>query len=101
MPDKTDKAVIATSAITGTATIATVTTTALGFTSSGIAAGSTAAVIQAGIGNVVAGSAFAGVQSLAATGVIYSVGLVSGVGLGACAIYGGYKLYKLLKKSPS
>ena len=41
---------------------------AFGFTSSGIAAGSIAAGIQAGIGNVVAGSTFAALQSFGALG---------------------------------
>ena len=42
--------------------------TVAGFTSSGIAGGSIAAVIQAGIGDVVAGSAFASLQSFGALG---------------------------------
>ena len=41
----------------------------VGFSSSGIAAGSVAAAIQSSIGNVAAGSAFATFQSMGATGV--------------------------------
>nr|XP_021003905.2 interferon alpha-inducible protein 27-like protein 2 [Parasteatoda tepidariorum] len=41
----------------------------LGFTGAGVAAGSVAAGIQSGIGNVVAGSVFAFLQSIGATGV--------------------------------
>jgi len=37
---------------------------AAGFTAAGVAAGSTAAAIQAGIGNVAAGSVFAAAQSI-------------------------------------
>jgi hypothetical protein len=31
-------------------------------------------------------------QSLEASGVFYALGLTGGIGLGICAIYGGYKL---------
>jgi hypothetical protein len=62
--------------------------TGLGFTSSGIAAASTAAGIQAGIGNVVAGSAFAVAQSLGALGAFVTMGVFGGIGLGIAAIYG-------------
>lgn len=41
-----------------------------GFTKAGVAAGSMAAGIQAGIGNVAAGSIFAVCQSIGATGVL-------------------------------
>jgi hypothetical protein len=51
----------------------------LGFTSGGVVAGSTAAVIQSGIGLVSSGSLFAGAQSLAATGALVSLPVV-GVG---------------------
>ena len=59
----------------------------LGFTSSGIAAGSIAAGLQAGIGNVVAGSAFATAQSLGATVAITMIGTAGGIVLVAG---GGY-----------
>ena len=80
----------------GTATAATVTW--LGFTSSGVAAGSIAAGLQAGIGNVVAGSAFAAAQSLAATGAIATIGATGGVAL---VVAGGYVAYKRFYSSPS
>ena len=54
---------------------------ALGFTTAGIAAGSAAATAQAGIGNVVAGSTFAFLQSAGATGL----GSVIGGTIGATA----------------
>jgi len=102
MPDKLDKAVIATSSVTGVLTATSGAATVAGFTSSGIAAGSAAAAMQAGIGNVVGGSAFAVAQSLGASGVFATLGAVSGVGLGVCALYGGYKLYKhMTVKKPS
>lgn len=98
MPDNLDKAVIATSAVSGVATVSSVALTGIGFTSSGIAAASTAAGIQAGIGNVAATSLFATVQSLGAAGVISTIGIVGGIGLGAGAIYGGIKLWQHLSK---
>jgi hypothetical protein len=92
MPDKTDKAVIVTSAASGVAATTGGVMTGIGFTSSGIAATSTAAGMQAGIGNVVAGSSFAVAQSLGASGVFYYLGLTGGIGLAVGAVYGGYKL---------
>ena len=47
--------------------------TQVGFTSAGIAAGSVAAGLQASIGNVVAGTTFAVLQSVAATGVVSAI----------------------------
>ena len=44
--------------------------TSIGFTSGGVAAGSVAAGVQAGIGNVTAGSAFAALQSIGTTGAV-------------------------------
>lgn len=98
MPSKTDKAVIAGSVASGTATLVGAGGTALGFTSSGIVGGSVAAGMQAGIGNVVAGSAFATAQSLGALGVLSTIGITGGLGLVAG---GGYLAYKLIKKSSS
>ena len=69
--------------------------TAAGFSTSGIAAGSAAAVLQVSIGNVAAGSAFAVAQCLGATGVIATLGVVGGACLLAVGtVYGGYKAYK-------
>jgi len=68
---------------------------ALGFSAGGVVAGSTAAGIQAGIGNVAAGSAFAIAQSIAMGGTVPigctaigggiggAVGTAFGVGAGA------------------
>jgi hypothetical protein len=73
--------------------------TGLGFSSSGIAAASTAAGIQAGIGNIVAGSAFAAVQSLGALGAFAIMGLVGGIALLLFgAIYVGYKIYQFVQE---
>jgi hypothetical protein len=96
MPSKIDKAVIGTSVASGAVTIVGAGGTALGFSSSGIVGGSVAAGMQAGIGNVVAGSTFATMQSLGALGVLSTVGVVGGVGLVAG---GGYLAYKLIKKT--
>lgn len=71
--------------------------TAAGFTSSGVAAGSMAAGIQAGIGNVAAGSLFATCQSVAATGLLFTA-LPVVIGIGAVSGL-GYFLYKKNKKS--
>lgn len=69
--------------------------TSAGFTSSGVAAGSIAAGVQAGIGNVAAGSTFAALQSIGATGALavslpitIAAGVTGGIG------YGIYKLFK-------
>jgi len=66
----------------------------LGFGKAGIAASSTAASIQGGIGNVAAGSIFATAQSIGATGALTKVGLigVSG-GLTTKGLCKGYKIY--------
>jgi hypothetical protein len=62
----------------GTGTVIAATgLTAAGFTSAGIAGGSLAAAWQSSIGNVAAGSAFATLQSLGATGTIAAVGSVA------------------------
>lgn len=51
---------------------------AIGFTAEGIAAGSIAAGIQSGIGNVVAGSAFATLQSAGMSGALNAIGAAAG-----------------------
>lgn len=56
---------------------------AAGFTTSGVAAGSIAAGIQSSIGLVQVGSAFAGMQSLGATGAVLTVGAPIAIGVGA------------------
>ena len=61
-----------------------------GFTSGGVAAGSIAAGVQAGIGNVVAGSAFSALQSVAATTVL---GTAAAPVLGAAGVVGGVALF--------
>lgn len=97
MPDKlnkADKAVITTSILSGIATTAASVMSTLGFSSAGIAAGSTAAGLQAGVGNVVAGSAFATAQSLGAIGAYTWMGVTGGVGLTIGAVYAGYKYFK-------
>jgi hypothetical protein len=64
-----------------------------GFTSSGIAAGSWAALWQSSIGNVVAGSTFATLQAYGATAAAASLGSV-GVGVVApIAVAGGIYCY--------
>ena len=60
---------------------------AVGFTSTGVAAGSTAAAMQAGIGNVAAGSAFAALQSAgaASAGGAVTTGIGAGVAIAGTA----------------
>ena len=69
----------------------------IGFTKAGIAANSIAAGIQSGVGAVKAGSMFATMQSLAAKGVISSIG-ATGMGIVGISIigYGIFKVGKLL-----
>lgn len=60
---------------------------AIGFTAEGIAAGSIAASIQSGIGNVAAGSAFASLQSAGMSGALNAIGAAAGtVSMAAGAI---------------
>lgn len=102
MVNTTDKVVIGTTTTSGALAATGWVSTLIGFTSSGIGAGTMAAGMQAGVGNVVAGSAFAGMQSLGATGVFFGLGAVGGVGLVAGGVYGGVKLYQHLKnKKPN
>ena len=65
----------------------------MGFTASGVVKGSIAAGIQATIGNVAGGSAFALVQSAAATTLVGTAAplVLAGVGVGAIG-YGAYRL---------
>ena len=66
----------------------------MGFTSTGVAAGSTAAGIQAGIGSVAAGSWFATLQSIAATTLIGTAAPVVAAGAAFAATAAcGYALY--------
>lgn len=72
---------------------------AAGFSSGGVVAGSLAAGTQAGIGNVAAGSLFAVLQSVGATGVI--VAALPYVAIGGAIIggaVGGYSRFKSKKK---
>lgn len=55
----------------------------LGFSASGVVVGSIAAGFQAGLGNVMAGSAFACLQALAATGTLGAVQLTAGAAAAA------------------
>jgi hypothetical protein len=74
---------------------------AAGFTTSGVAAGSLAAGMQATMGAVQAGSAFATMQSLGATGAFVGpVGLLAGtaVGLGVVGGKMAYDKYQDYKK---
>ena len=60
----------------------------LGFGVGGIAAGSIAAAIQASIGNVVAGSAFAALTSLGMTGALAGTAAVgAALGTGGLVVY--------------
>ena len=82
-------------AVLGTATGVGIATTAaikmVGFGASGIIAGSKAALIQASIGNVAAGSLFA---------VFTSIGMVSTLPISLAAggmVAGGYAIWKVAK----
>ena len=71
-----------------TAIVALTTAVAIlcGFSTTGIAAGSTAAGIQASIGNVTAGSTFAILQSAGATGLLVKACFVSSTILAAVVV---------------
>ncbi|KAI5792592.1 hypothetical protein DFH27DRAFT_193058 [Peziza echinospora] len=67
--------------------------TAAGFTSGGVLAGSAAAAWQAAIGNVVAGSLFAFLQSVTATGVIMlPVAVCGGALVAFCLAIGALRM---------
>jgi len=71
----------------------------MGFTSAGVVQGSLAAAAQSSVGNVVAGSTFAAIQSAGATGasvVTAAVSAPSIVTVGAGA-YGIYRLYRWVR----
>lgn len=81
---------IASSSIGGSIAAGSASLTASGFTSSGIAGGSLAAILQSSHGAVQAGSLFATLQSLGATGTIVAAGISGSVflGLGIAGIIG-------------
>ncbi|KAG8896290.1 hypothetical protein FRC00_006162 [Tulasnella sp. 408] len=62
----------------------------LGFGMPGVVAGSAAAGIHAGIGNVAAGSGFAFMQSIGATGLLLKVMLAFGAAVGAALMTEDY-----------
>lgn len=66
---------------------------ALGFKAAGIAAKSIAAGMQAGVGNVAAGSGFATLQSWGATGLLTTTGVVGVAIVGGGLTYWGVKAY--------
>lgn len=85
------KYVIIATAVGGAVLLAPALLSLAGFTTAGVAAGSMAASIQAGIGNVAAGSMFALLQSLGAvgltTGTVATAGAAAGVaGAGAAVV---------------
>ena len=67
----------------------------MGFSASGVVKGTIAAGIQSGIGNVAASSAFAAIQSLAATTVVGTALPLVVTAAGVTAVgYGAHKLYQ-------
>ncbi len=66
----------------------------MGFTTTGVVAGSIAAGIQSGIGSVAAGSAFAGCQSLGALGLGVCGAYVIPIAVGAGVVYATVYLIK-------
>jgi hypothetical protein len=99
MGDKIKKITIFVTKVGGVMVLVSKSTSALGFTSVGILGGSKAALIQAAIGNVAPGSAFAVAQSLGASGVVSTIGTVGGVLIvSGATVYGGYKLIEYINK---
>ena len=62
----------------------------MGFTASGIAAGSADATMQAGVGNVAAGSTFAFLQSAGASGTFFTGAWASTAGAAFGGVVAGY-----------
>mmetsp|Transcript_12305 Transcript_12305/g.22271 ORF Transcript_12305/g.22271 Transcript_12305/m.22271 type:complete len:95 (-) Transcript_12305:390-674(-) len=81
--------------ISGCTAAAAAVVSATGFGPAGIAAGSVAASIQSTIGCVKAGSAFAAVQSLGASGALAAGGVTAGV---AAVSSAAFALVHLLEK---
>lgn len=93
MPSTADKVVIGTSATGGVIAAGCGTLKLLGFKAAGIAASSIASGVQAGIGNVAAGSAFSIAQSVGTSAVV-TVGLTGGLVIVAGGVtYWGVKTY--------
>ncbi len=89
---------IGTSAFLGAGTYFAAAGLGAGFTSSGIAGGSAAAAWQSSIGSVTAGSTFATLQSLGASGTIATVGSAAlGFTLPVLVFGGGYWYYRSLQ----
>ena len=83
---------IKTGGVTGTITgiVTLVSVKAAGFSSTGVIAGSLAAGIQSGIGNVVSGTVFAGLTSIGMTGVLplaLGAGAVIGLSAGSAHLW--------------
>lgn len=81
-----------TGAVTGTITgiVTLVSVKATGFSSAGVIAGSLAAGIQSGIGNVASGTVFAGLTSIGMTGVLplaLGAGAVIGLSAGSAHLW--------------
>lgn len=93
MPNTADKVVTGTSVSGGVIAAGCGAFKLLGFKAAGVAAGSIASGIQAGIGNVAAGSAFSIAQSLGTSAVV-TVGLTGGLVIVAGGVtYWGVKSY--------
>ena len=73
--------------ITAIVALTTAVAILIGFSTTGIAAGSTAAVILASIGNVTAGSTFAILQSAGATGLLVKACAISSAVLAGAVIF--------------
>ena len=70
----------------------------VGFGSAGVKSGSLAALIQSYIGNVSAGSTFAALQSLGASGALATIGFVA---VGTVVVGGAtYIVYKKINEDP-
>ena len=91
--DKVNKGIVAGGIVTATTGAAGSVLYVFGFTASGVLKGSIAAGIQAGIGNVAGGSAFAMAQSFAATTALGTAAPLVMVGVGVAAA--GYGVYRL------
>ena len=93
MPDTADKTVIGVSTAGGIVAASRLSLKAVGFKAAGIAAKSIAAGMQAGVGNVAAGSGFATLQSWGATGLLTTTGVVGVAIVGGGLTYWGVKTY--------
>ncbi|KAH7116866.1 hypothetical protein B0J11DRAFT_537743 [Dendryphion nanum] len=94
------KTIFSVAAAPAAVVLAPVALAAVGFGAGGVVAGSVAAGMQAGIGNVAAGSAFAILQSAGAggAGIVIVQGVAGGLTAAGAAVLNSPDIIKAIKK---